>query len=1344
MFKINSASGRRPLALLTTIALVVAGLALAQPSVASADTPLLPGPAPIEQRSASTVTSDPLPTVQIDSGVVWAQVIIGNTVFAGGSFSNARPAGAAAGTNLMPRSNLLAYDLSTGVATSFAPTINGQIKAVAASPDGTRLYVGGTFTQVNGQMRYNFAAFDTATGALLTTYKPAVGGSYVNAIVATNTTVYVAGLIGAGNSVTRKNFAAFTASTGALLGWAPTSDLQIDAMVLNPTGDKIIAGGRFSQINGVSQRGLAALDPTSGALVPWLAPQTVINGWGDGIYRGKAGIYSLATDANSVYGTGWVYADITVGNLEGTFSAASSSGAIQWIADCHGDHYGVYSDGTNVYTASHQHACESMGGAPQSDPASANLRHTTAYTAAAKGTLSRSPEVSSIYADWSGYPAPAAINWYPDWVTGTGSGQGQAAWTITGNGTYIVVGGEFPYVNGKLQQGIVRFSNKPLGGPKNGPRWSGSNWQAVARSNSTGTVRVSIPSNWDRDDLTLTYKLYRNGTAAALQTIAAKATFWNRPTLAFVDTGQTPGSTQTYRLTATDPDGNSVNSNPVTVTVSTQQASAYSETVLNDGANLYWRLGTPTGTTESDWSGQNDGSIGAGVTPSAGGAIPGDPSNASTFDGTSTSNISTQNQTPVGSAYSLEFWLKTTTSSGGKLVGYGNASTGDSSNYDRHVYMTDDGRLIYGNYDNATYTITTSNSYNDGAWHHVVAAQGTDGMTMYVDGQSVGTNGHTAAQGYVGYWRVGGDNLNGWTNQPSSSRFSGQIDEVAVYPSVLTAAQASTHYGLAQGMTPPTAAFTASVADLTGSFDASGSTAVGSQTISSYAWNFGDQSPAVTGVSTTHAYASPGTYTVTVTVTSSSGMSATATRVVTVTAPHVKPTAILTKSMTGLTGAFDGSTSTAADGATVSGYLWNFGDGSTSTAPSPSHRFAAAGAYTVTLAVTDSLGATSSLASTSITATHSDPIAAFSSSATGLTVAVNGAGSSAADGATLSFDWSWGDGSPNGTGATASHRYATGGSYVVTLRATDSLSATSAPVNSTVVVTHSAPVASFSTTSSLLSVTADGSASTASDSATLVYDWNWGDGSVHSAGATATHGYATAGSYPITLTITDSAGLVSSSTGSITVASVTLLANDDFARTIASGWGSALVGGNWTSSTGLSVAGGAGRLTGTAGSSRNATLSGVNVKDLDARTVFANDKVANGGGTHFNLSVRKTAAGDYHLKVRISATGVVTVNIAKTVGTTETLFASKTLTGYTYAPGDPLAVRLALSTVGGSTQLQAKVWLATSSEPATWISTVTDIQQELQVSGQVGLSTYITGSVTNGPVVTSVNAFSVQ
>ena len=55
-----------------------------------------------------TVSTDPLPTVQIN-GVVWAQIVVGNTVYATGQFTQARPAGAAPGTNQTPRSNILAY-----------------------------------------------------------------------------------------------------------------------------------------------------------------------------------------------------------------------------------------------------------------------------------------------------------------------------------------------------------------------------------------------------------------------------------------------------------------------------------------------------------------------------------------------------------------------------------------------------------------------------------------------------------------------------------------------------------------------------------------------------------------------------------------------------------------------------------------------------------------------------------------------------------------------------------------------------------------------------------------------------------------------------------------------------------------------------------------------------------------------------------------------------------------------------------------------------------------------------------------------------------------------------------
>src|SRR5690606_19035005 len=61
----------------------------------------------------TTVTADVLPTVQIN-GIVWDQEVVGNVVYAAGAFTQARPAGAAAGTNETPRSNLLAYNLTTG------------------------------------------------------------------------------------------------------------------------------------------------------------------------------------------------------------------------------------------------------------------------------------------------------------------------------------------------------------------------------------------------------------------------------------------------------------------------------------------------------------------------------------------------------------------------------------------------------------------------------------------------------------------------------------------------------------------------------------------------------------------------------------------------------------------------------------------------------------------------------------------------------------------------------------------------------------------------------------------------------------------------------------------------------------------------------------------------------------------------------------------------------------------------------------------------------------------------------------------------------------------------------
>ena len=78
-------------------------------------------------------------------------------------------------------------------------------------------------------------------------------------------------------------------------------------------------------------------------------------------------------------------------------------------------------------------------------------------------------------------------------------------------------------------------------------------------------------------------------------------------------------------------------------------------------------------------------------------------------------------------------------------------------------------------------------------------------LAFYVDGRLIGTNTTSAAQAYNGYWRVGGDNLNGWnldpwgsnsqgTTQPHSYYFNGTIADAAVYPAALSAAQVTAHY----------------------------------------------------------------------------------------------------------------------------------------------------------------------------------------------------------------------------------------------------------------------------------------------------------------------------------------------------------------------------------------------------------------------------------------------------------------------------------------------------------------------------------------------------------------------
>lgn len=489
---------------------------------------------------SATVTADPLPTVQID-GVAYAQAIVGDTVYVGGRFTTARPAGAAPGVDTVVRSNFLAYRIETGeLVTTFAPSFDRQVRVVSATPDGTRLYVGGDFTSVDGVARRYLAAFDLATGALLP-FAPPVG-YHVMAIAHSSTTMYVGGSFLAVGTRVRRNLAAFDRASGALLPWAPeaTGGL-VAALAVSPDGSKVAVGGRFTALNGSSSPGfgLGAVDAVTGVSLPWRVNEVVR------VAAPRNGVTALYSDGIHLYGSAY-----GSGSFEGVFSASWADGALRWIADCHGDTHSVFATATAVYGASHAHNCKNIGGFPETSPRT--WKRALAFSIEARRTVS--PNVYAGYADFGGLPAPELFAWFPHLDPGTFTGQQQGPWHVTGNDRYVVFGGEFRRVDHRPQQGLVRFAIPALAPNRQGPEMFGAAWMLRSEVRADGAVDLSWFANWDSDHGHLRYRLYRGTTL--VHSVMSASRFWDRPLLSFTDRDAARGAVHRYRVLATDADGN--------------------------------------------------------------------------------------------------------------------------------------------------------------------------------------------------------------------------------------------------------------------------------------------------------------------------------------------------------------------------------------------------------------------------------------------------------------------------------------------------------------------------------------------------------------------------------------------------------------------------------------------------------------------------------------------------------------------------------------------------------------------------------------------------------------------
>lgn len=136
--------------------------------------------------------------------------------------------------------------------------------------------------------------------------------------------------------------------------------------------------------------------------------------------------------------------------------------------------------------------------------------------------------------------------------------------------------------------------------------------------------------------------------------------------------------------------------------------------------------------------------------------------------------------------------------------------------------------------------------------------------------------------------------------------------------------------------------------------------------------------------------------------------------------------------------AFDGSGSTDDNG--ITNYVWNFGDGNSSSGATTNHTYSSAGEYEATLTVND--GELSDSASVVITVMPENrpPTADFSMTPsnnidTDTDIAVTGSASDP-DGDSLSYAWDFGDGTTK-SGQTSNHRYGAAGTYTISLVVTD-------------------------------------------------------------------------------------------------------------------------------------------------------------------------------------------------------------------------------------------------------------------------------------------------------------------
>ncbi len=249
-------------------AAAMAGVALSALPAAAHASASLPNVSPAPLRSAQ-VLAPGWTKANKELGRVDDVLRLGRRVYVGGNFTVVTTrAGKAA-----VRTYLASVLAGSGRLGTFHPKLNGRVYALAASPTGKYLYVGGDFTTVNGHPRNHVAAFRVSTRKLAPRLPDMRIAGGVKALAATSTALYVGGSFHGVAGQVRHGLAKLVLTRAGrfrLSRWAPSvAGGEVRDIVVDRPRGRIIAAGTFRSVSGHSTNRLAAIGSRLGKVKPW-------------------------------------------------------------------------------------------------------------------------------------------------------------------------------------------------------------------------------------------------------------------------------------------------------------------------------------------------------------------------------------------------------------------------------------------------------------------------------------------------------------------------------------------------------------------------------------------------------------------------------------------------------------------------------------------------------------------------------------------------------------------------------------------------------------------------------------------------------------------------------------------------------------------------------------------------------------------------------------------------------------------------------------------------------------------------------------------------------------------